>query len=251
MGHGVWGVQGSGGYSSGPPPATWTGIMSLSDADIHDFTSALQGVVMEWVEAALPSSSLAAPVGRVVTLLILHLRFACGVAGDGDMPPIWEAVDRRKCSTEGLATLNQTFMRGLRYCCRVFQGREHLSTPHPPPPPPPYSSSFSSKSCLSLPPHLLSIFWKFLQWRIFLSTLLALVGSALFGLTLLLQSNLFALIWSNPIFSLLFDPLTLLCSDSIYSAHFNPIQSACSLFPALLSPRCSLELLILLKITYH
>ena len=51
--------------------------MSLSNADVHAFTSALKGVVMEGVEAALPSSSSAAPVGRVMKLLLLHLRFAC------------------------------------------------------------------------------------------------------------------------------------------------------------------------------
>ena len=105
--------------------------MSLSNADVHAFTSALKGVVMEGVEAALPSSSSAAPVGRVMKLLLLHLRFACGVAGDRDIPTIWEAVDRRKASTEGLATLNKKFMRGLPYCCRVFGGREYLSTPPP------------------------------------------------------------------------------------------------------------------------
>ena len=53
------------------------------------------------------------------------------------------------------------------------------------------------------------------------------------------------------IFSLLFDKLNLIFYDYLYFYHSNPIQSACSLFPNLISPLCSLELLILLKITYH
>ena len=41
----------------------------------------LFGLVTAGAVAALPSSSLATPAGRVETFLILHLRFTLGVAG--------------------------------------------------------------------------------------------------------------------------------------------------------------------------
>ena len=56
---------------------------------------------------------------------------------------------------------------------------------------------------------------------------------------------------SNIIFSLLFYRLTLIFSDYLYSSYSNPIQSIHSLLPAMLSPLCPLELLILLKINHH
>ena len=55
----------------------------------------------------------------------------------------------------------------------------------------------------------------------------------------------------DPILSLIFYPLTKFLSDYVYSVHSNPIQYACLLFTDLLSPLRSLELLVLLKITYH
>ena len=61
--------------------------------------------------------------GRVAYLLILNLHFVCRVSQCGDLPPIWEAVDRGKGSTEGLSILNQTLMRGHLSCCRIFGGR--------------------------------------------------------------------------------------------------------------------------------
>ena len=104
-----------------------------------------------------------------------------------------------------------------------------------------------------------------------LSTLLNLIRFALFNMILLLWYNilalirsteiLFSLIWydsnrSNPIpsdiiFSIPFDTLTLLCSDSLYSAHSIQIQSSCSLFPDLISPLHSSKLMNLLKIIYY
>ena len=64
-------------------------------------------------------------------LSVLHLRFACGVAGDNDLPPLWEAVALGRGKTEGLANLNQALMRGLPSCRRVFGGRAHFSASLP------------------------------------------------------------------------------------------------------------------------
>ena len=98
------------------------GGLSLPDAAVHAFADALQGVVVAVVVSSIPSPSLAALAGRVATLSLLYLRFACGVSVDGDLPPIWEVVARLKGRVEGLATLNQTLMRGLPSCCRLFGG---------------------------------------------------------------------------------------------------------------------------------
>ena len=107
-----------------------------------------------------------------------------------------------------------------------------------------------------------------LLWPI-LSNILARKRSALFNLILLLLSNIFSLIrstqifsvWSDLIqynsiqpdiiFSIIFDPLNFICSDYLYSAHSNQIQSDCSLFPDKLFTLCSSELLTFIKITYH
>ena len=75
------------------------GPLGLSDAAIHAFTDAMQKVVAAGMVVGIPYPSQAAPVGRVTTIALLHLRFSCGVAGDGDLPPVWEAVDRGKGST--------------------------------------------------------------------------------------------------------------------------------------------------------
>ena len=133
MGNGGWVAQGGGGYSSGPPPATGLGSLVLSDDAIHAFAVALQGVVVTGVVAALIYPSHAVPAVRVVNLLILHLRFDCRVAGYGDLHLIWELVVQGKFRMEGLATLNQTPMRGLPYCLQVFGRRVHFTPPPPSP----------------------------------------------------------------------------------------------------------------------
>ena len=66
--------------------------LDLSDANLQAFTAALQGVVTAGVVSDLPSPLPAAPGGKVACLSLLHLPFACGMAGDSDLPPIWEAV---------------------------------------------------------------------------------------------------------------------------------------------------------------
>ena len=60
-------------------------------------------------------------------LLLLHLRFACGVAGDTDLPLIWEEEYRAKGRTKNLTTLKHTLLRGIPSCWRVFGGRAHFS----------------------------------------------------------------------------------------------------------------------------
>ena len=75
----------------------------------------------------LTSPSPVAPTGKVATLSLLHLHFAFGVKGYGDLPPIWEAVVRGEGGTEGLVTLNQALMRGLPSCFQIFWGGVHFS----------------------------------------------------------------------------------------------------------------------------
>ena len=64
---------------------------------------------------------------KVARLSLLHLRFACGVAGDSELPPIWDAIVQGRGNTEGLATLKQTLMRGLPSFQQIFWGRAHFS----------------------------------------------------------------------------------------------------------------------------
>ena len=76
--------------------------------------------------AALPSPSPAAPAGKVATLLLLYLRFSCGVAGDEDLPLIRKEVVRGKVRKEGISTLNQNLMMVLLSCQWLFGGRAHF-----------------------------------------------------------------------------------------------------------------------------
>ena len=89
-----------------PPPSTFLAALGLSDYALHSFTAALQGVVVSGVSVAVPFSALSAPTGKVATLSLVHLRFACGVAVDGYVPLIWEAFSQQKGRMEGLSTLN-------------------------------------------------------------------------------------------------------------------------------------------------
>ena len=81
--------------------------------------------------AAVIYPTLSGPAGKVATPSLLHLRIACGVEVDGNLPPIWEAVARGKGRMEGLDTLNQALIRGLTSCCRIFGGRAHFSASLP------------------------------------------------------------------------------------------------------------------------
>ena len=62
--------------------------LSLLDATLQAFAAALQGVVTAGVVSALPSPLSGAPGGNVARHSLLHLRFACGVAGHSDLPPL-------------------------------------------------------------------------------------------------------------------------------------------------------------------
>ena len=68
------------------------GALVLFSSSVYTFIAGMHRVVAAKVVAALPSSSTATQAGIFETLLLLHLRFACGVAGEGGMPPIWESV---------------------------------------------------------------------------------------------------------------------------------------------------------------
>ena len=92
---------------------------------------AMHGVVAAGFIAALPSPVPSGLTGKVATLSLLHLRFACGVAADVDLPPIWESVAQGRGNMDGLATLNQALMRGLPSCRRIFGGRAHFSASLP------------------------------------------------------------------------------------------------------------------------
>ena len=83
-------------------------------------------MVTAGIVSALSSPSPAALGRKVARLSLLHLRFACGLAGDSDPPPIWEAVAQGRGKTEGLTTLNQALMRGLPYFRKLFGGRAHF-----------------------------------------------------------------------------------------------------------------------------
>ena len=107
------------------------GVLGLYDAVNYFFALTLQGVVAMGLVAAITSPYPAMPAGRVDTLSLLYPRFACGVAGDGDLPPIWEAVVQGKGRTEGPDTLNWKLMRGSPLCCWSFGDRMHFSAPPP------------------------------------------------------------------------------------------------------------------------
>ena len=100
--------------------------LGLSNATLQAFAAALQGMVMAGIVSALASYSPASPGGKVSRLYFLHLRFACGVAGDSDLPPIWDVVALGRGKAEGLATLNQALTRGLPSCQRLLEGGDAL-----------------------------------------------------------------------------------------------------------------------------
>ena len=120
--------QGAAGGGGAP---TGLAAFGLSDATLQAFAAAMQGMVVAGVVSALLSLLPTAPGGKVARLSLLHLHFVCGVAGDSDLPPLWEAVVLGRGKTEGLATLNQALTRGLPSCRRLFGGRAHFSTSLP------------------------------------------------------------------------------------------------------------------------
>ena len=116
------------GYPMGPPLEPGLVDLGISDTAVNTFTSVLQGVVTSVVGADLTSPSPAAPHGRVVYLLLLHIRFACGVEVDVDLPPIWWKVATVKGHPKGLAIINHVIVRVFSSCWRVFGGRADFST---------------------------------------------------------------------------------------------------------------------------
>ena len=118
IGQGGWVTQGGSGYHTVPLLSPGLAVLGISEVAVDAFTSAMQRVVALVAGADLPSPSPVANSGSFAVLLLLHPRFAWGVAGDVDLTPIWEEVYQVKGITEGLATLNQTLLRGIPYCQR-------------------------------------------------------------------------------------------------------------------------------------
>ena len=108
-----------------------------------------------------------------------------------------------------------------------------LSPKYPLPPPPFYPKTIASPLFLiTFQPSEYFLNDEF-------SSLLFLLSTALLCLVWSSCSNLICLIWSNQIRSnilTIFNPLTLIFYDFLYSDQSNPIQYARSLFPAILSP---------------
>ena len=100
-----WG-QGGSRYPKGPFPAQVLAALGISNAIFHIFAVALQGELDSGLVAVLLSPSPVEPSGMILELSLLHLYFACGVAGDADLSHIWEEVAHVKGWTEGLTTLN-------------------------------------------------------------------------------------------------------------------------------------------------
>ena len=93
------GQPGGSWYPTGPLPYHGLASLGISDAAVHAFSAALQEVVATGVEAALPSHLPAATPGKAKALSLLHLQFACRMAGYVYLSPIWEKVARVKGRT--------------------------------------------------------------------------------------------------------------------------------------------------------
>ena len=66
--------------------------------------------------------------------MLLHLRFAWGVPGDKELPPIWDtAAYLGKGKTEGLATLNQMIIMRAPVLLMGLLGESTLQRPPYPP----------------------------------------------------------------------------------------------------------------------
>ena len=98
--------QGVGGQTVVPLPATGIAPLCLPDSALHAFAVALQGVVVAGFSTTVSSISPYFPMGKVATLSLLNLCFACKAAVDGDLSPILESSARGKGGMVGLSTLN-------------------------------------------------------------------------------------------------------------------------------------------------
>ena len=75
--------------------------LGLLEYAIHAIAADLKDMVVDGVSAEVPSPAPSALTGKVATLSLLRLRFSSGVAVDGGLPPILEAVVRVKRSDGG------------------------------------------------------------------------------------------------------------------------------------------------------
>ena len=71
-----------------PPLRRGLAAFGISHSGFTSFVNMLQGVMDVGVGSSLLSLSPGIPEGRVAALSLLHLRFVCRVAVDGDMAPI-------------------------------------------------------------------------------------------------------------------------------------------------------------------
>ena len=110
-----------------PPPAPGLAAFALLVAVVHVFADALQGVVSSGLGEDLSYPSPAMSAGRVAALFLLHPCFEYGVAGKGELVPLWEEVASFKGRTKGLATLNHDFLQGIPSCRRLFGLRAYFS----------------------------------------------------------------------------------------------------------------------------
>ena len=76
-----------------PTPALGLVSFGISNDELHSFTAVLRVVVTAGLGEALTSLSPTTPTGIVANILLLYLRFACRVTGDGYLTPIWEVND--------------------------------------------------------------------------------------------------------------------------------------------------------------
>ena len=74
---GGWVPPLGGGQPVRPPLATGLAALGLLDSSLQAFVVDLQGMVAAGVSAAVPSPAPSAPTGKVATLSLLYLCFAC------------------------------------------------------------------------------------------------------------------------------------------------------------------------------
>ena len=80
--------------------------LGLSYSTLQAVSTVLQVMVTAGMVSDIPHPTPVSPGGIIIHLSLFHLKFTCGVMGDIDLPPFWEAIAQGQGKTEGLATLN-------------------------------------------------------------------------------------------------------------------------------------------------
>ena len=94
----------------GLPPALGPAAFGIMDVLVKTLAAALKGVLVERVGVSHLDPSPAMTAVRVADLSLMQPFFACRVAGDGVLVPIWEEVARSKRMADGLVILNQALL---------------------------------------------------------------------------------------------------------------------------------------------